>query len=87
MVPVGVVLGEGEALALDRMTDDSGRPVGVERHAAQHPAQRRDVMAVDLGDRKAEGAPLVGERLEVEDLCGRAGRLHLVVVDHRRSGC
>src|SRR5262249_13140000 len=46
---------------------------------------RRDVVAVDLGDREAEGAPFVGERLEVLNLASRPRRLHLVVVDDRRE--
>jgi hypothetical protein len=39
-------------------------------------------MTVDLGRRKTEAAPFVDQRLEIENLRGRARRLDLVVIDH-----
>ena len=62
-MPVGVVLGKSDALALHRVANDGGRPVLRDRQIAEHAAQRLDVMAIDFHGRKIEGAPLVGERL------------------------
>src|SRR5579863_595851 len=59
VVPVGIVLGERDALALDGMADDGARPVGGERQALEHLAQRLDVVAVDVDGGEIEGAPFV----------------------------
>ena len=45
----------------------------VERRAREPVAQRRHVVAVDFADGEPEGPPLVGERLQILDLRGRAG--------------
>ena len=40
MMPVGIVLGKGDALAFDGVADDGGRPVRRERQAAEYFARR-----------------------------------------------
>ena len=67
MVPVGIALGEGEALALHRVADNQRRPLGIERRTAEQFAQRLDVVAVDLGDGKAKGAYTTQDASKVLD--------------------
>src|SRR5438105_3876279 len=67
-MPVGIVLGEGKALALDGVTDDRRRPLLVEGKAPECGAQLGDVMPVDFRGGEAERAPFVEERLEIQDL-------------------
>ena len=47
--------------------------------------ERREVVAVDLGDGPAEGAPLVGQRLEAHRALGRVALLEAVAVDDDRQ--
>ena len=82
-MPIRIVLGEREALALDGVADDRRRRCRVERQPCARALRSAvDIVAVDLGDGEAEAAPFVGKRLELLDVRGRASRLDLVVVDH-----
>ena len=58
VVPVGVVLGKSDALALHRVADDGGRPVLREWQTAEHAAQRFDVVAVDFDRAKLKARHL-----------------------------
>src|SRR5882757_58926 len=86
VMPARIVLGYRNALALDRMADDGARSITRRcRRLTENLPQLVYVVAVALGNAKAEARPLVGQRLHVLDLEDAAGRLDLVVVDDRRQ--
>ncbi len=82
-VPVDVVLGLVDLLALDRVEDDRRRlaaPLGADDVEEVH--QLRHIMAVaHVVDGQVEGAQLVGQRLEAHVLGQEALGEDLVVVD------
>src|ERR1700685_2753194 len=67
-VPGGLVFHVRNALALDGVGDDDARAALRGAGAAKGLQHRCDIVAVDLGDRPIEGAPLCRQRLEPHDL-------------------
>ena len=64
MMPSDLILHVRNALALDRMGDHAQR-LGAIRRQRERVEQRPGIVAVDIDDVPAEGAELVGERLDV----------------------
>ena len=77
VVPEDVVLHEGDAFALDGVGDDDE---GTSVAAGQGLAELVVVVAVDVADVPAEGAPFGGEVAELEGVLGEVEALHLVAV-------
>src|SRR3989449_10728577 len=67
-VPLGVVLHERDALALDGMGDDERRAVGVGLALMWRLSELIAVVTVDLDHRPAERLPLLAHRLQGEDV-------------------
>src|SRR5688572_30491616 len=80
-VPLGTVLHEGDALALDRVGDDEGGPALRGFRLVERLADLIQRVAVDLDDGPPEALPLGHHRLEVEDLRDEIVELDLVVVE------
>src|SRR6185437_882112 len=78
VMPIGIGFCGGQTLALDGVADDRRRPARGEGNPVQGLAERADVMAVQLLDRKAEAAPFVSERLERQHIVGWSVALQLV---------
>src|ERR1700730_795692 len=86
VMPARIVLRHRNALALDRVADDGARSITRRcRRLTEKLPQLVDVVAVALGNAKAEARPLVRQRLHALDVEDAAGRLDLVVVDDRRQ--
>src|ERR687891_587901 len=82
-MPLGIVLHERHALALDGVGDDERGPAERGLGLVEGLVDLGQVVAVDLDDGPAEALPLGDERLEVEDLRDEIVELDLVVVhDH-----
>src|ERR1700704_2480879 len=85
-MPARIVLRHRNALAFDGMADDGARSITRRcRRLTENLPQLVDVVAVALGNAKAEARPLVRQRLHALDVEDAAGRLDLVVVDDRRQ--
>ena len=80
-MPLGIVLHEGHALALDGMGhDEGGRSLGRLR-LIEGLVDLGQVVAVDVDDGPAEGLELVHHGLEVEDLLHEVVELYAVPVE------
>src|SRR5262249_11385959 len=80
-VPLGVVLHERDALALDGVGDDERRAARPGLRLIERLADLIDVVAVDLDHRPAECLPLLDERLEIEDLPHEVVELNAVFIE------
>ena len=87
LMPLGAILDEGDALALDRPGDHAVRAARLDREPIERPRQRGVIVTVDLGDSASEGAESIGQRLERDGLLGAVALQEPVAVHDDRQVC
>src|SRR5438309_586974 len=81
IVPEEFMLHEAHTLAFDGMRDNATRPAGFVGQLCYSFLDGAQVMTVYLADRPSKSAPLVGQRIQIDDFFDRAKALNLVVID------